>query len=135
MSDTPRTSKAASRDYAPLSVPYEFSQQLERELNEAKEKMLNNPFCAACKEPDCCVSGDGTCAMIRKYMKVDEITKQRDALADALRGYLEATKPGVGMQEMAKLSGRLLFYERIRECRKKSEHALAATKGGSHEPN
>jgi hypothetical protein len=35
MSDTSRTNKAASRDYAPLSVPYEVSSQLERELNEA----------------------------------------------------------------------------------------------------
>jgi hypothetical protein len=58
---------------------------LESEIAEAKERMLNNPFCSSCKELDCCVSGDGTCAMIRKYLKVAEITKQRDALADALR--------------------------------------------------
>jgi hypothetical protein len=37
MSDTSRTNKAASRDYAPLSVPYEVSSQLERELNEARD--------------------------------------------------------------------------------------------------
>jgi hypothetical protein len=42
--------------------------QLERELQIAHDRMLNNPWCAACKEPDCCVSGDGTCAMIRKYL-------------------------------------------------------------------
>lgn len=42
--------------------------QLERELQIANDRMLNNPWCEACKEPDCCVSGDGTCAMIRKYL-------------------------------------------------------------------
>ena len=29
----------------------------------------NNPFCENCKEKDCLVSLDGTCAMIRKYLK------------------------------------------------------------------
>jgi hypothetical protein len=27
-----------------------------------------SPWCEACKEPDCVVSHDGTCAMIRKYL-------------------------------------------------------------------
>ena len=27
----------------------------------------SNPFCAACKENDCVISHDGTCAMIRVY--------------------------------------------------------------------
>lgn len=39
---------------------------------EAKEKKINiagNPFCESCKEKDCCVSLDGTCAMIREYLK------------------------------------------------------------------
>lgn len=45
-----------------------LAMQLERELHIANDRMLNNPWCAACKEPDCCVSGDGTCAMIRKYL-------------------------------------------------------------------
>jgi chromosome segregation ATPase len=65
--------------------------------------------------------------------KLANMTKQRDALAEALQGYLEATESGSAMQEMAKLSGRVFFYERLRECRKIAEQALAATKGGSDE--
>lgn len=42
----------------------------ESEIATLREEKLNNPFCAACKEPDCFVSGDGTCAMIRKYQSV-----------------------------------------------------------------
>jgi hypothetical protein len=45
------------------------SKQLERELNEANAKIKNPPWCAACKETDCAVSLDGTCAMIRKYQQ------------------------------------------------------------------
>ena len=29
----------------------------------------DNPFCNNCKEKDCFVSLDGTCAMIRRYLK------------------------------------------------------------------
>jgi hypothetical protein len=65
--------------------------------------------------------------------EIAEVTKQRDALADALQGYLTSTESGGAMQEMAKLSGRVLFYERLRECRKIAEQALADTKGGQHE--
>jgi len=46
----------------------EFARKLERERDEARERIKNNPWCEACSEPDCCVSGDGTCAMIRKYL-------------------------------------------------------------------
>lgn len=28
-----------------------------------------NPFCEACKEKDCLISNDGTCEMIRIYLK------------------------------------------------------------------
>jgi len=37
-----------------------------------KVSPLNNPWCEACKEPDCCVSSDGTCAMIRKYLSEND---------------------------------------------------------------
>ncbi len=30
----------------------------------------SNPFCDACKEKDCVVSFDGTCAYIRKHQKM-----------------------------------------------------------------
>lgn len=33
----------------------------------------DSPWCNACKEPDCCVSGDGTCAMIRKYLSLQNV--------------------------------------------------------------
>lgn len=49
--------------------------QLERELQIANDRMLNNPWCESCKEPDCCVSGDGTCAMIRKYLSPHNLLK------------------------------------------------------------
>ena len=29
----------------------------------------DNPFCEHCEEPDCCISFDGTCALIRVYLK------------------------------------------------------------------
>lgn len=77
MSDTPRTDAASRMAFSgEYMVPIQDAQKLERELDEAKEKMINNPFCSSCKESDCCVSGDGTCAMIRKYLTADEITKQ-----------------------------------------------------------
>ena len=65
--------------------------KLERERDEARERIKNNPWCEACSEPDCCVSGDGTCAMIRKYLlaksvdaKLATVTEQRDRLAEAV---------------------------------------------------
>jgi len=30
----------------------------------------DNPWCSACRETDCVVSIDGTCAMIRKYLTI-----------------------------------------------------------------
>jgi hypothetical protein len=77
MSDTPRTDAATRMAFSgEYMVPIQEAQKLERELDEAKEKMINNPFCSSCKELDCCVTGDGTCAMIRKYLTADEVTKQ-----------------------------------------------------------
>lgn len=32
-------------------------------------EIIESPFCINCKESDCIVSTDGTCAMIRKYLK------------------------------------------------------------------
>lgn len=62
------------------------TEELERDLAEAKDKMLNNPFCAACKEPDCCVSGDGTCAMIRKYLTPSQWWKHHlEEMADGMQ--------------------------------------------------
>jgi hypothetical protein len=70
----------------------EFARKLERERDEARERIKNNPWCEACLEPDCCVSGDGTCAMIRKYLlaksvdaKLATVTEQRDRLAAVLQ--------------------------------------------------
>lgn len=30
----------------------------------------SSPWCDSCRETDCCVSGDGTCSMIRKYLSL-----------------------------------------------------------------
>ena len=38
-------------------------------LNERQKLEAANPFCAACKEEFCCVSNDGTCTMIRRYLR------------------------------------------------------------------
>lgn len=53
---------------------------LREKLSDLKKKMENfkspksedNPFCTNCKEPDCLVSLDGTCAMIRKYQSLED---------------------------------------------------------------
>ena len=135
MSDTPRTKAATRMAFtSEYMVEIEEAQKMERELNdaltalamlgdkherelaEAKEKMLNNPFCASCKESNCCVSGDGTCAMIRKYLKADETTKQRDELAANLKSLCRAIISG----EPREITGLL----------KQSGLALSATKGG-----
>ena len=47
---------------------YHVSKKLEEDRNYARKSMTENPWCASCKESDCVVSGDGTCAMIRKYL-------------------------------------------------------------------
>ena len=90
-SDTPETDAAIALANDPDGAPEvcDLCQKLERErhgmeirhaatmmhtqtivdeANALREQMRENPWCAACREPDCCVSGDGTCAMIRKYL-------------------------------------------------------------------
>lgn len=47
---------------------YHVSKKMEEDRNYARKSMTENPWCASCKESDCVVSGDGTCAMIRKYL-------------------------------------------------------------------
>jgi hypothetical protein len=97
MSDTPETdgewNRIACYDHPQFEQGIaELARKLERERDEARERIKNNPWCEACSEPDCCVSGDGTCAMIRKYLlaksvdaKLATVTEQRDRLAEALR--------------------------------------------------
>jgi hypothetical protein len=102
---------------------WSLCRDLERELNKvittlAQSKDANAGLMRACDKHE---------------RELINMTKQRDTLADALQEYLTSTKSGGAMQEMAKLSGRVLFYERLRECRKIAEQALAAMKGGSHE--
>lgn len=36
---------------------------------ESQSTGSENPFCEHCKEPDCAVSLDGTCEMIRRYLE------------------------------------------------------------------
>jgi hypothetical protein len=52
---------------------FHHAMKMERERNALREEMRENQWCAACREPDCCVSMDGTCAMIRKYLKNADI--------------------------------------------------------------
>lgn len=44
-------------------------------LLENKQTGKINPFCSNCKESNCCVSLDGTCAMIREYLKTKKVSK------------------------------------------------------------
>jgi len=48
------------------------------------ETSTNNPFCEACKESDCVISLDGTCAMIRRYLDAVENEKKVERLTKAL---------------------------------------------------
>ena len=50
---------------------YHVSKKMEEDRNYARKAMAENPWCASCTESDCVVSGDGTCAMIRKYLHND----------------------------------------------------------------
>jgi hypothetical protein len=44
-----------------------------RRLKDVKDHLsLENPFCENCKETDCSVSNDGTCKMIREYLKTKQ---------------------------------------------------------------
>ena len=77
-SDTPETDAEERSEYDNQGRPYDegivdadFARKLERERNALREQIRNSPWCAACKETDCCVSGDGTCAMIRKYLSLE----------------------------------------------------------------
>jgi len=125
MSDTPKTDELRdklaglgwnSHKDNPVADLFVEMDKLERELAEAKEKMLNNPFCSSCQELDCCVSGDGTCAMIRKYLTADETTKQRNTLAEALKSLCKA-----------------IISEEPQDITDLLKPAIAATKGGSHD--
>lgn len=50
----------------------------------------DNPFCENCKESDCMVSHDGTCAQIRKYQNCVEAQKLIDEQANDERIWLKA---------------------------------------------
>jgi hypothetical protein len=50
-------------------------QTLTHQVDALREQLANNPWCAPCKEPDCCVSGDGTCSMIRKYLSTANVKR------------------------------------------------------------
>ena len=120
MSNTPRTDRYELYyiETSNVSKLFVLARELENELNDAKETI------------DMMETRHGA-TMLCHQAQMDVVTNQRDALAGALQGYLTSTESGGAMQEMAKLSGRLLFYERLRECRKIAEQALAATKGGA----
>lgn len=89
---TPRTD-AAGHD-GMYSTMVNHALRLELELNAANEKIKNNPWCAACKESDCCVSIDGTCAMIRKYHLAEQNGKERDMIGNKVSELLCRARMG-----------------------------------------
>jgi hypothetical protein len=106
MSDTPRT-KAATRMAFSCEhmVPIEEAQKIERELAEAKEtiEMLEIRHGAT---------------MLCHQAQMDEITKQRDELAEALKSLCRAIISEEPLD--------------ITDLHVQSAEALAAVKGGSH---
>jgi hypothetical protein len=117
---------------------FQRAEQLQRELAEAmddaeawkREAQISEARLRGEKHQDDNGIVSPSEIVTKLHIELDEVTKQRDALAEALLEYVKITQPGVGMQEMSKIGGRLLFYEGLRECRKIAEKALAATKGG-----
>ena len=119
MSDTPRTDTETWRDEMDhvdtdytfaqsFTVSADFARQLERELADAKETiaMLEIRHGAT---------------MLCHQAQMDEVTKQRDALAEALGPFVTLNPLSKRVQE--RWHGYVL----------NAKQALAATKGGSNE--
>jgi ribosomal protein L37AE/L43A len=47
----------------------EKGESVKKSVKNEKIESGDNPWCENCKEEHCVVSGDGTCAMIRFYLK------------------------------------------------------------------
>jgi len=69
--------------------------KMERERNALRDQMRENPWCEACREPDCCVSMDGTCAMIRKYLENADIVNPISDLPNEQSRNAEPIRAGV----------------------------------------
>ena len=110
MSDTPRTDKASRMAFSgEYMVEIEEAQKIERELADMTKQ--RDHYKAACDQ----YSED------EMLCKLQEVTKQRDALAEALSPFVTLNPLSKRVQE--KWHGYVL----------NAKQALAATKGGSHE--
>jgi len=114
MSDTPRTAAATRMAFSgEYMVPIQDAQNLERELAEEKAELKKYTT----------DSGDDSLYNVRRLRKeLSEVTKQRDALAEALESLLSGVKDGWFNEGK-------WWHTGIEQA----EQALAATKGGSHE--
>lgn len=56
------------------------------------EGMIENPFCMNCKEDDCLVGSDETCAMVNVYLA----TKHANALLDEVIKWRGLDGDGIG---------------------------------------
>jgi len=107
MSDTPRTDKAANES---ISAVYEESKQLERELAEARKQ--RDAYMQAADK-----------SLIETHDLIEslsECVRQRDTLAEALKGMLNVT------------DGQAIYYF-MEPQRSAAREALAAVKGGNNE--
>jgi hypothetical protein len=130
MSDTPRTDAASRMAFSgEYMVPIQDAQKLERDLTQSKE--ANAGLMRACdkyeseladaKETIEMLEIRHGATMLCHQAQMDKITKQRDALAEALSPFVTLNPLSKRVQE--KWHGYVF----------NAKQALAAVKGGSHE--
>jgi predicted RNase H-like nuclease (RuvC/YqgF family) len=138
MSDTPRT-KAASRMAfsGEYMVPIEDAQNIEREIAQYKE--ANAGLMSACENlerelADMTKQRDHYKAACNQYSedemlcKLQEVTKQRDALAEALQEIKDMC-----IDKTIEFNSDDNCKGMVDDLLEIAEKALAATKGGQHE--
>jgi chromosome segregation ATPase len=120
MSDTPRTKAATRMAFtSEYMVEIEEAEKLERELAQSKE--ANAGLMRACDNLE---------------RELADMTKQRDALAEALEECLEDSQELLSERGWWKDESRCGYkkcYEELLARIEKTKQTLAAVKGGSHE--
>lgn len=102
-----------------------FKEMLSTAYRELKQKVAvlerrvagsPNPWCDACTEKDCCVSGDGTCEMIRKYQGIQKLEQECDGLkawGKEARDFIDKSKNSYDYSEATNL---IISFEALKEA-------------------